>query len=127
MNLWSISPVTGEFAIAGTGQVSADGSVINTISGGIHLSSWHFFAPQPAPNPPAPPPNCDSSGVGAGSQVDPFSGAVLEQDSLVSYQSLGTTQTLTLNYDSTTADASPIVRVGYDNINTSSFTTFDNV
>jgi YD repeat-containing protein len=43
MDLWSINPVTGEFDNVGTGQVSADGSVINTIEGGIRNSSWHFF------------------------------------------------------------------------------------
>jgi hypothetical protein len=45
MNLWSINPTTGLFAIAGTGQVSADGSVIQPLTGGIHFSSWHFYAP----------------------------------------------------------------------------------
>ena len=128
MNLWSISSATGEFAIAGTGQVSADGSVINTISGGVHLSSWHFFAPPPPPTPPDPPDDPPNDcPVPGGSTLDLFTGAVTEQYSLPSYQSLGTTQTVTLNYDSTTADAAPIVRVGYDSIDTSSFTTFDNV
>ena len=44
MNLWSINPTTGTFDDVGKGQVSADGSVINTISGGIRNSSWHFFS-----------------------------------------------------------------------------------
>ncbi len=127
MNLWSISPVTGEFAIAGQGQVSADGSVINTISGGVHLSSWHFFAPPPPPTPPPPPPPPNSCPVPGSPVINLFTGGVTEQYSLPSYQSLGTAQTTTLSYDSTTADGTPIVRVGYDSIDTSSFTTFDNV
>ncbi|NJR54628.1 MAG: phosphatase PAP2 family protein [Acaryochloris sp. CRU_2_0] len=45
MDLWSINPITGQFDNVGTGQVSADGSVIETISGGVRNSSWHFFAP----------------------------------------------------------------------------------
>lgn len=47
MDLWSINPFTGLFDNVGTGQVNADGSVIETISGGIRNSSWHFFAPPP--------------------------------------------------------------------------------
>ena len=45
MDLWSINPISGEFDKVGTGQVSANGSVINTVTGGIRNSSWHFFAP----------------------------------------------------------------------------------
>src|SRR5262249_19316020 len=35
MDLWSINPVTGQFDNVGTGQVSSDGKVVNTVSGGI--------------------------------------------------------------------------------------------
>ena len=52
MDLWSINPVTGEFDDVGDMRVSADGSVIETISGGVRNSSWHF----PAPPPPTPRP-----------------------------------------------------------------------
>jgi hypothetical protein len=53
MDLWSINPQTGLFDKVGVGQVSADGTVINTISGGIRNSSWHFFSPPPpTPNDP---------------------------------------------------------------------------
>ncbi|MCA9223325.1 MAG: hypothetical protein KDA71_23575, partial [Planctomycetales bacterium] len=45
MDLWSIDPVTGEFAKVGTGFVSFDGSVIETVDGGIRNSSWHFWSP----------------------------------------------------------------------------------
>ena len=47
MDLWSINPNTGLFDKVGKGKVSADGSVIETISGGIRNSSWHFFALPP--------------------------------------------------------------------------------
>jgi hypothetical protein len=53
MDLWSISPVTGEFENVGTGKVSNDGSVIETMTGGVRNSSWHFFAP-PAIDPVDP-------------------------------------------------------------------------
>ncbi|MDW8265949.1 MAG: peroxidase family protein, partial [Gemmataceae bacterium] len=49
MDLWSINPVTGQFDDVGDGRVSADGRVIETISGGIRNSSWHFFTPPPQP------------------------------------------------------------------------------
>ncbi len=44
MDLWSINPVTGQFDDVGDMVVSADGSVIETISGGVRNSSWHFGA-----------------------------------------------------------------------------------
>jgi RHS repeat-associated protein len=155
MDLWSINPATGTFAVAGEGQVSADGSVINTTSGGIHFSSWHFFALPPNPDPPpaAPPmctsdpadcscgsvantntsnngstapssPSTDSPDEPAGSEVNLFSGAVLEQHSLVPYQSQGVENGMALNYASTNADAQPIVQVGYDSIDASAFSAF---
>ncbi len=53
MILWSINPVTGEFDQVGTGRVSADGTVIETISGGIRNSSWHDFSTtEPKGTPP---------------------------------------------------------------------------
>jgi len=49
MDLWSINPTTGFFDNVGTSKVTADGTAIETVSGGIRNSSWHFFAP-PAPS-----------------------------------------------------------------------------
>jgi hypothetical protein len=42
-DLWSLDPATGTFTVVGTGQVSVDGSVIETISGGIQAADWHMF------------------------------------------------------------------------------------
>src|SRR5262249_26767022 len=87
LNLWSINPTTGFFDNVGVGRVSPDGSVIQTISGGIHNSSWHFFGPSPpTPNPSPPPQRCPQTAPG-GSQVDLFSGDVQETAGLVGYQS----------------------------------------
>lgn len=47
MTLWSINPVTGLFDDVGLGVVSADGAVVETVSGGIRNSSWHLFTPAP--------------------------------------------------------------------------------
>lgn len=43
MTLWSINPNTGLFDNVGTGVVSSDGMAVETLSGGINSSSWHFF------------------------------------------------------------------------------------
>jgi hypothetical protein len=44
LDLWSINPQTGLFDNVGKGQVSIDGTTIETIAGGIRNSSWHFFS-----------------------------------------------------------------------------------
>jgi YD repeat-containing protein len=121
MDLWSINPTTGDFDNVGRGRVSADGSRIETIEGGIRNSSWHFFAPQPlAPLPPDQNPNnpddqcdeCETTVPGA-SEIEMHSGAVRETHDLLSYQSLGETRGLSLNYNSMRADPRPIVHVAY--------------
>ncbi|MEG3931480.1 FG-GAP-like repeat-containing protein, partial [Microcoleus sp. T3_B1] len=123
MDLWSINPTTGFFDNVGTGKVTADGSAIETVSGGIRNSSWHFFAP-PAPSPRNPgqdPRNpkdkcneCKAKG-GLTSSVEMHSGAVIETHDLVPYQSMGETRSLTLTYDSLRADPRQIVHFGYNN------------
>ncbi len=124
MDLWSINPVTGFFDNVGTGQVSANGQVVNTISGGIRNSSWHFFAP-PAPtanDPNADPRNPDDgcneckATAPATSEVQLHSGAVIETHDLISYQSQGVSRGLTLKFDSERADARPILHFGYNNV-----------
>lgn len=124
MDLWSINPQTGNFDSVGVGQVSADGKVINTISGGIRNSSWHFFAPPaPTPNDPNADPRNPEEGCNdnkvtgpSNSDVELYSGAEIETHDLVPYQSLGVSRGLTLRYDSQRADARPIVHFGYSNV-----------
>ncbi|XHL98716.1 MAG: FG-GAP-like repeat-containing protein [Microcoleus anatoxicus] len=123
MDLWSINPTTGFFDNVGTGKVTADGSAIETISGGIRNSSWHFFAPPaPAPenpgqNPRNPKDNCNECKAKGDltSTVELHSGAVIETHNLVPYQSMGESRSLTLTYDSLRADPRPIVHFGYNN------------
>ena len=121
LNLWSINPVTGDFDDVGDMQVSADGTVIETISGGINNSSWHF------PTPPEPDPEPDDDGdedddcdeckeTQGNFEVELHSGAVLEDHTLVSYQSIGQTQVFGLHYDSQRADPRPIVHLKYSNL-----------
>ncbi|NET39337.1 MAG: RHS repeat protein, partial [Cyanothece sp. SIO1E1] len=121
MDLWSINPNTGDFDKVGIGQVSTDGTVVETIEGGIRNSSWHFFIPllaDPANNSRNPDDeghNCPF-GLGFNSEVELHSGAVVETHDLVSYQSLGTERGLSLTYDSLRADPRPILHFGYDSI-----------
>jgi hypothetical protein len=132
MDLWSINPVSGQFDKVGTGTVSADGSKVETITGGIRNSSWHFFAPPP-PNPLNPATNnkneddgcdrCAKASAYSNSEVELHSGALLETHDLVPYQSLGSAIGLQLTYDSMRADPRPIIHFGFDS--TGSFTDSD--
>lgn len=124
MDLWSINPETGDFDKVGVGRVSEDGTVVETIEGGIINSSWHFFTPPPEePNDPEkdprnPDPRCNecTQRGGLNSEVELHSGAVIETYELVPYQSLGRSRGLTLTYDSLRADPRPIVHFGYENV-----------
>ncbi|WP_217385551.1 Ig-like domain-containing protein [Dolichospermum sp. UHCC 0259] len=124
MDLWSINPLTGDFDDVGTGRVNADGTVIETIDGGIRNSSWHFFAPPtPTPNNPDdddrnPDDGCDECKATAPgtSEVELHSGAVIETHDLVPYQSLGISRGISLRYDSERADARPILHFGYNDV-----------
>jgi YD repeat-containing protein len=122
MDLWSINPTTGLFDNVGTGQVSADGSVIETIKDGVRNSSWHFFSPVPALCKPLPEVlGCDAckDKDAFNSTVELYSGAVIETHDLISYESLGQSRGVTLTYDSLRADPRPIVNFSYDNFNPS--------
>ena len=125
LDLWSINPVTGQFDKVGLGKVSSDGSVIDTISGGIRNSSWHFFSP-PAPTGPknkndprnkGPNDPCNMPKSEATSSCELHSGALIETHDLVTYQSQGINRGLTLTYDSMRADPRPIVHFTFSDLN----------
>ena len=127
MDLWSINPNTGLFDNVGVGKVSDDGSVIETIEGGILNSSWHFFTPDGDPSNPGDDPRNPNDGCedckdtkSINSEVESHSGAVRENHNLVTYQSLGETRGLELNYHSLRANPKPIVNFGYDNVQSDS-------
>ncbi|MEM7758756.1 MAG: FG-GAP-like repeat-containing protein [Cyanobacteria bacterium P01_A01_bin.40] len=121
MDLWSINPETGDFDNVGVGVVSDDGSVVETIEGGIRNSSWHFFAPPPIspPNNNNPPPDCDECQETGKfkSEVELHSGAVIEDYELVNYSSNGESRGISLTYDSLRADPRPIFQFSYSNVN----------
>ncbi|MCG8364026.1 MAG: Ig-like domain-containing protein, partial [Pseudanabaenales cyanobacterium] len=123
MDLWSINPTTGEFETVGRGRVSADGSVIETIEGGIRNSSWHFFVPPKVPYTARKEEQgcetCETKG-GFSSDVSLNTGAVTETHTLATYQSLGESRGVQLVYDSLRADPRPIVQFSYDNLDINS-------
>ena len=124
MVLWSINPNTGDFDNVGTGRVSDDGSVIETVDGGIRNSSWHFFTP-PTPEPDAPEDieenldescDADESCSSMTSNVKNHSGALIENHQLTSYELNGVTRSIDLTYDSLRANPQKIVYFGFSNV-----------
>ena len=45
VDIWSLDPATGLFSIVGTGEISADGQSLETISGGVRAADWHGLIP----------------------------------------------------------------------------------
>ncbi|WP_342596956.1 peroxidase family protein [Cyanobacterium aponinum UTEX 3222] len=125
MDLYSINPNTGDFDVVGKGVVSEDGTTVETVTGGIRNSSWHFWAPQPLPISNNSSSNgcnqCQQQG-GFNSEVEFDSGAIIETHDLVTYQSNGEIRGITLTYHSLRADASPILSLNFEDINLSNFT-----
>ena len=116
MDLWSINPTTGDFEIVGTGRVSADGQSIETIEGGIRNSSWHFFSNTPIDwtlNVLHPQCVACTEKKDFSSDVELYTGTIVETHTLTTYQSLGKTRGVQLVYDSLRADARPIVQIGF--------------
>jgi hypothetical protein len=117
MHLWSLLPTEGRFAIVGRAEISADGQRIETVAGGARAADWHFVLPPETvvASGPLPERRCGQSPDGpeetycAGSSAGLSEGALQERHALPSVQSMGVPRTLTLAYDSTTADVRPIV------------------
>lgn len=111
VDFWSMDHATGQFFVAGTGRVSNDGTVINTISGGIRESSWHFPMP-PSTSPTSPGdeegdnqtgyPSC-SNKVYFNSMLTPHNGSLQTEIVLPDYVSQGQSLGLSLVYNSNRA------------------------
>jgi RHS repeat-associated protein len=112
LDLWSLYPETGTFLQVGTARVSADGQRLETISGGVRRTAWHFaLAPgvnsrtaQTQQAGPCTP--CD-----IGSQGDLTEGALTQELVISGVRSVGAVRNLTLRYTSTSADVRPILPV----------------
>lgn len=111
VDIWSISPITGRFAVAGTGEVSPNGQRIETIAGGVSAASWHFPLPSLVPPTGGEGDPYHSPGgqqcAPVGSEASVASGALSVSHSLPSYWRMGEELGLTLSYDSGTA--APVV------------------
>lgn len=104
LDLWSLDPESGSFVVVGTGRVSEDGSVIETIEGGIRAADWHLFLPPATEggssengdnnNP------CKESGSNFGSQLSFHDGCLGTNFSLPAYTSLEENHALTFVYKS---------------------------
>ena len=118
VNLWSLDPETGSFIIVGRGLVSDDGSVIETISGGISAADWHFLLPQaPTANTSAERSennftNQDQNkctDCPGGSRTAVSSGNLRVEHSLAGYRSSGQSRELQLIYNSFRANPQPVI------------------
>ena len=104
VDLWFLDPTTGSFTIVGVGTVSADGTIIDTTSGGIPASGLVTAA--------APAPVTARSSDDNGFNFTPTTladGNLNTSFSLPSYNSLGQARTRTFVYNSTLAAPAPIV------------------
>ncbi|TMI95982.1 MAG: hypothetical protein E6H01_14120, partial [Bacillati bacterium ANGP1] len=113
LDLWSLSPDTGTFQLAGTMRVSADGQRIETISGGVRKTAWHFpLAPNPQPNQSG-----NDQEIGqctqcqTASQADLAEGALSLDQVIPGVRTIGVARDLTLHYRSTSADVRPILPI----------------
>lgn len=113
LDLWSLSPDTGTFNLVGTMRVSDDGERLETISGGVRATAWHFaLAPNPQPGQAA-----NDQAIGRcttcklGSEADLEEGALSLDQAIPGVRTLGVARDLTLHYRSTSADVQPILPV----------------
>ena len=115
-NIWSIDPLIGEFTIVGSGQVTADGLFIETISGGINATDWHAQSCPETPGAPDidnPSCGCGDEEKDAGSSVNTRSGWLKTDFALPSYQSLSNDRSLSFIYRSEQAYPKPVVPFDY--------------
>lgn len=113
LDLWSLSPDTGTFYVAGRMRVSADGQRLETISGGVQKTAWHFpMGPSPTPDAPDHPDkdgDCTECQVNSG--ADLTAGALTQDLVVPGVRTLGLTRDLTLHYRSTNADVQRILPI----------------
>ena len=118
VDIWSLEPETGSFIIVGRGLVSDDGTVIETISGGIYAADWHFLLPQaPVANTSAESSENNSThqdqskctDCAGGSRTAVSSGNLRVEHTLASYRSSGRSRELQLIYNSFRANPQPVI------------------
>ncbi len=113
VDLWSLNPATGTFIVVGRGQVSADGTRIDIVDGGIRAADWHFIMPTKSGaagkgnSENQDPDRCETQASFSRAALD--SGALMDRHSVVTHRANGEERGLVLMYNSATADPRPIV------------------
>ena len=111
VDIWSLDPATGAFSIVGTGEISADGQSLVTISGGVRAADWHGLIPPSCDGGVlADAPNC-ACGLTkpAGSAVNVRAGWVSTDFSLPDYRSQGQSRGSRFVYRSERAHPQPVI------------------
>lgn len=115
-DIWSLDAATGTFVVVGKGLVSDDGSIIETIEGGIRAADWHFPLPPGSDgdddnderDEDTEDPDEDICPLCA-SSASPQTGGFVHDIPLPSYRSLGESRGMKLMYNSLSADPRPII------------------
>ncbi len=113
LDLWSLDPESGQFVIVGVARVSDDGTMIETIEGGIRVATWHALLPPFADllsflnEDNSDPDRCD--GCETGSMTDLANGDLEVRHDLVAYRSQERSRALSFVYRSSHADPQPII------------------
>jgi len=116
VDIWSIDPDRGVFTVVGTGQVSADETTIEMISGGIRAADWHASIPgsrdgtNDSENNNSD--NDDASkkcNGNVGSSASIQGGCLTISHTLPSYRSLEQSRALRFVYNSESANPAPII------------------
>ena len=111
VDLWSLDPATGAFSIVGTGEISADGQSLVTISGGVRAADWHFLMPpecDAGENGDSPNCGCGKTNEGS-SQINTRGGWLSTDFSLPDYRSQGRSRGLRFVYRSERAHPQPVI------------------
>ena len=112
LDLWSLSPDTGTFYIAGRMRVSADGTKLETISGGVRKTAWHFalaFVAQLINDLNRIIGGCTTCAISSGGDLT--EGTLTQAVMIPGVRTFGVSRDLTLQYNSTTADVQPILPI----------------
>ncbi|MDA2924147.1 cadherin-like domain-containing protein, partial [Acidobacteria bacterium AH-259-L09] len=116
LNIWSLDPDLGVFSVVGTGLVSADGTQVETISGGIRAADWHFLAALAAllggivPGGPGPiQGSSKEASCQCSSTVALQSGSIETDFSLPTYRSVGVSRGLRFVYNTGWASPRPVI------------------
>jgi len=111
-DIWSLDPKTGMFTIVGTGLVSADGTKVETVSGGVVAADWHSTLP-PSGSGSGDDSTCRCTDKccdrRTGSRTSVASGNLTVDHTLVSYRSVGRSRSPRFVYTSLGADPQPIL------------------